>query len=44
MSENYRNLYIDLQAFEKLESGTQELGRILNGLINRFQVSPQKAS
>ena len=37
-------LYIDLQAFEKLESDTQELGRILNGLINRFQVSSQRAS
>jgi four helix bundle protein len=37
-------LYIDLQVFEGLESETQELGRILNGLINRFQVSSQRAS
>ena len=31
--------YIELPVFESLESGTEELGRILNGLINRFQVS-----
>ncbi len=37
-------LYIDLQVFERLESETQELGRILNGLINRFQVSSQRTS
>ena len=30
--------YIDLLAFKSLESETEELGRILNGLINRFQV------
>jgi four helix bundle protein len=36
--------YIDQPAFEILESETEEVGRILNGLINRFQVSPQKAS
>ncbi|MGB8012729.1 MAG: four helix bundle protein [Terriglobales bacterium] len=36
--------YIDLQAFESLESETQELGRILNGLINRFQVPARKVS
>jgi four helix bundle protein len=30
--------YIDLLGFESLESETEELGRILNGLINRFQV------
>ena len=30
--------YIDLLAFKTLESETEELGRILNGLINRFQV------
>jgi four helix bundle protein len=29
--------YIDLLAFKTLESETEELGRILNGLINRFQ-------
>jgi four helix bundle protein len=29
--------YIDLQTFEDLESQTEELARILNGLINRFQ-------
>ena len=34
--------YIDLPAFEVLESETKELGRILNGLINRFQVSGQR--
>jgi four helix bundle protein len=28
--------YIDLPVFENLESETKELGRILNGLINRF--------
>ena len=37
-------LYIDLQAFERLESEMQELGRILNGLINRFQVTTQRVS
>lgn len=31
--------YIEQPAFESLESETEELGRILNGLINRFQVS-----
>jgi four helix bundle protein len=36
--------YIDLPVFENLESETEELGRILNGLINRFQVSTQRAS
>ena len=30
--------YIDLLAFKTLESETEELGRILNGLINRFHV------
>jgi four helix bundle protein len=30
--------YIDRPVFESLESETEELGRILNGLINRFQV------
>ncbi len=34
--------YIDLPVFETLESETEELGRILNGLINRFQVSTQR--
>ncbi len=29
--------YIELQVFEKMQSQTEELGRILNGLINRFQ-------
>ena len=29
--------YIDLPASERLASETEELGRILNGLINRFQ-------
>jgi four helix bundle protein len=36
--------YIDLLVFETLESETEELGRILNGLINRFQVSTQRIS
>jgi len=36
--------YIDLPAFENLESQTEELGRILNGLINRFQPSIEKIS
>jgi four helix bundle protein len=36
--------YIDLPVFERLESETEELGRILNGLINRFQVPTQKVS
>jgi len=35
--------YIDLRVFESLESQTEELGRILNGLINRFQPSIEKA-
>jgi four helix bundle protein len=36
--------YLDLQTFENLKSQTEELGRILNGLIKRFQPSAQKAS
>jgi four helix bundle protein len=36
--------YVDLPVFESLESETEELGRILNGLINRFQVSSQRVS
>jgi len=36
--------YIDLLAFESLESETEELGRILNGLINRFQVPARRVS
>jgi four helix bundle protein len=36
--------YLDLLVFENLESQTEELGRILNGLINRFHASTQKAS
>ena len=31
--------YMDQPVFESLELETEELGRILNGLINRFQVS-----
>ena len=34
--------YVDQPVFEGLESETEELGRILNGLINRFQVSAQR--
>jgi four helix bundle protein len=29
--------YLDLLGFERLDSEAEELGRILNGLINRFQ-------
>jgi len=36
--------YIELPVFESLESETEELGRILNGLINRFQVPSQRVS
>jgi four helix bundle protein len=35
--------YIDLPVFEGLQSQTDELGRILNGLINRFQTSIERA-
>jgi four helix bundle protein len=31
--------YLDLQAFRHLDQATEELGRILNGLIKRFQTS-----
>ncbi|HEY6303260.1 MAG TPA: four helix bundle protein [Terriglobales bacterium] len=31
-------------ALKSLELGTEELGRILNGLINRFQVASQRVS
>jgi four helix bundle protein len=34
--------YVDVPVFESLESDTEELGRILNGLINRFQVSTRR--
>jgi four helix bundle protein len=34
--------YVDQPLFESLELETEELGRILNGLINRFQVSTHK--
>ena len=34
--------YMDLQVFKTLQSQTEELGRILNGLINRFQPSTEK--
>ncbi|MBZ5614494.1 MAG: four helix bundle protein [Acidobacteriia bacterium] len=36
--------YIDFAAFKSLESQTEELGRILNGLITRFQVSTPRVS
>jgi len=35
---------MDLRVFKTLESQTEELGRILNGLINRFQTSIEKVS
>src|SRR5260370_39601970 len=35
--------YIDLAAFKSLESQTEELGRILNGLINPFLNSSRRA-
>jgi four helix bundle protein len=34
--------YIDLPAFKRLEGTTDELGRILNGLIKRFQLQPSR--
>src|SRR5271157_4688287 len=37
LSIAYNLEYLDLQVFKTLESQTKELGRILNGLINRFQ-------
>jgi four helix bundle protein len=36
--------YIDLPAFKRLEGSTDELGRILNGLIKRFQPQPNRLS
>jgi four helix bundle protein len=36
--------YLDSIAFKNLESQTEELGRILNGLINRFQSPERRAS
>jgi len=36
--------YIEDPEFEILESETEEVGRILNGLINRFQTSQQRVS
>ncbi|MGA6985827.1 MAG: four helix bundle protein [Terriglobales bacterium] len=36
--------YLDSIAFKNLESQTEELGRILNGLINRFQSPGRRAS
>jgi four helix bundle protein len=35
--------YIDLQVFKGLELQTEELGRVPNGLINRFQLPAQRA-
>jgi four helix bundle protein len=32
--------YLDLQAFRHLDQATEELGRIPNGLIKRFQTQP----
>ena len=36
--------YIEQPVFASLESQTEELGRILNGLINRFQTPAQRFS
>ena len=36
--------YLDSIAFKNLESQTEELGRILNGLLNRFQSPGRRAS
>ncbi len=36
--------YLDLAAFKSMESRTEELGRILNGLITRFQIPTQRVS
>jgi len=44
LSIAYNLEYLDLQVFKTLESQTKELGRILNGLINRFQPSIEKVS
>jgi four helix bundle protein len=34
--------YIDSQTFRKIEADTAELGRILNGLIHRFQAQDKR--
>jgi four helix bundle protein len=34
--------YIDSQTLRKIEAGTAELGRILNGLIHRFQAQDKR--
>jgi four helix bundle protein len=36
--------YLDLPSFKHLRGMTDELGRILNGLINRFQIQIERAS
>jgi four helix bundle protein len=36
--------YMDSVTFCHFEGKTQELGRILNGLLNRFQVQPERVS
>jgi four helix bundle protein len=33
--------YVDAPAFERLHSQSNELGRMLNGLVNRFEVMGQ---
>jgi four helix bundle protein len=36
--------YMDSVTFCRFEGKTQELGRILNGFVNRFQVQPERVS
>jgi four helix bundle protein len=36
--------YIDLPTFASLASETEELGRVLNGPVNRFQVLAERVS
>lgn len=36
--------YIDLPTFKSIEAKTEELGRILNGLVNRFQTHIERVS
>ena len=36
--------YIDMQAFKDLNELAEEVGRLLNGLINRFQVQIERVS
>jgi four helix bundle protein len=44
LSIAYDLKYMDSVTFCRFEGKTQELGRILNGLVNRFQVQPERVS